>query len=158
MAPELLLDQTNCSTLPNVLAPAACGTPSCWLCTLLAVAGAAVLLLLSTAAANTTSACSCHHGMQVSLLTAATLIYFSYLTGPPELGIGVGLLGGVGMASVAGIPLPVVAFAALVVLSRVGMWCMEMVNAQLFQAAVPQREMSSASSAEMALCRWAGHA
>ncbi len=58
----------------------------------------------------------------------------------------------------AGIPLPVVAFAALVVLSRCGVWSYEMVNAQLFQQTVSQREMSSASSAEMALCRWVGRA
>lgn len=93
----------------------------------------------------------------MSLLTVAATIYFGFLSGPPELGVGGSLLG-VGISDacaepVFGIPLPVVAFASLIVLSRMGIWAFDMVNAQLFQQVVPQREISSASSAEMALCR-----
>ncbi|GAB4814211.1 hypothetical protein N2152v2_001257 [Parachlorella kessleri] len=96
--------------------------------------------------------------LQVLLLTAATALYFGFLSGPPQLGISGTFLAGGGAAAAStlfGIPLPVVAFAALVVLSRCGVWSYELVNAQLFQQTVPQREMSSASSAEMALCSFA---
>jgi iron-regulated transporter 1 len=41
----------------------------------------------------------------------------------------------------------------LVVMSRIGVWSYDMVNSQLFQQTVSPREIASASSAEMALCR-----
>lgn len=40
------------------------------------------------------------------------------------------------------------------VASRIGVWSYDMVNSQLFQQTVAPREIASASSAEMALCRW----
>ena len=43
-------------------------------------------------------------------------------------------------------------FTAAVVLSRVGMWSFDMVNAQLFQQNVSQREVGATSATEMALC------
>jgi hypothetical protein len=84
-------------------------------------------------------------GVQVILLGLATVIYTFFLSGSPEAGLP-------NFPAVAGIPVPVVAFAGLVVASRMGMWSYDMVNAQLFQQTVPQREVASASSAEMALC------
>ena len=48
----------------------------------------------------------------------ATAVYFAWLAGPPELGAGGalgGLLGAADTATLAGVPLPVVAFAALIV-------------------------------------------
>lgn len=39
-------------------------------------------------------------------------------------------------------------------MSRIGVWSYDMVNSQLFQQTVAPREIASASSAEMALCRW----
>lgn len=43
-------------------------------------------------------------------------------------------------------------------MSRIGVWSYDMVNSQLFQQTVAPREIASASSAEMALCRCAGGA
>jgi len=45
-------------------------------------------------------------------------------------------------------------FSSAVVLSRIGYWSFDMVNAQLFQQNVSQREVASASAAEMALCQF----
>ncbi|EFN52807.1 hypothetical protein CHLNCDRAFT_138468 [Chlorella variabilis] len=95
------------------------------------------------------------------LLGAATVLYCTLLSGPPELGpggLGGGarqLLMGAGAANwpaPGGVALPVVIFAALVVMSRIGVWSYDMVNSQLFQQTVAPREIASASSAEMALC------
>jgi iron-regulated transporter 1 len=43
--------------------------------------------------------------------------------------------------------------AGLILISRIGIWSFDMVNSQLFQQTVAPREIASASSAEMALCR-----
>lgn len=81
--------------------------------------------------------------IQMSLLTAATITYAlfigtgRYLTAPTWAG---------------GISIPVLCWAGLVLLSRIGMWSFDMVNAQLFQQRVEQRAIASASTAEMALC------
>ncbi|KAL4440206.1 hypothetical protein ABPG75_003207 [Micractinium tetrahymenae] len=95
--------------------------------------------------------------IQATLLAAATALYSSFLSGPPELGPSGGLLAlgagaGPGWPMVGSVALPVVAFAALVVMSRIGAWSYDMVNSQLFQQTVAPREIASASSAEMALC------
>jgi iron-regulated transporter 1 len=81
--------------------------------------------------------------IQMTLLTAATITYAlfigtgRYLTAPTWAG---------------GISAPVLCWAGLVLLSRIGMWSFDMVNAQLFQQRVDQRAIASASTAEMALC------
>lgn len=95
--------------------------------------------------------------IQATLLAGATALYSSFLSGPAELGPSGGLLAlgaaaGPGWPTVGGVALPVVAFAALVVMSRIGVWSYDMVNSQLFQQTVAPREIASASSAEMALC------
>lgn len=79
--------------------------------------------------------------LQVALLAVATAIYFGYLSGPPALGV-TGLLGGGALpATIGGIPLPAVAFAALVAASRCAVWSFEMVSVRslLFAALGPAR-------------------
>eukprot|EP00887_Chlorella_sp_A99_P005153 scaffold40.g5153.t1 len=93
-------------------------------------------------------------GLQVALLGVAVAVYATCMQ-PAAAALLVPGGGGapaLGAPAVRGVPLPVAAFAACVVLSRIGVWCLDMVNSQLFQQTVPQREMASASSAEMALC------
>lgn len=103
--------------------------------------------------------------IQASLLGLATAIYAVFLSGPgaladaaaqPLLGPGGGgmVYTGASWGVFSGLPVPVLAFALLIVLSRLGIWSFDMVNAQLFQQTVSQREVAAASSAEMALCRW----
>lgn len=85
--------------------------------------------------------------LQGAFLSVATLVYLAFLAGPlTSLAVA-----GPG-ASIYGVPVALVVFSAAVVGSRVGMWSYDMVNAQLFQQVVSQREVASASSAEMALC------
>ena len=104
--------------------------------------------------------------IQAGLLGAATALYATYLAAGPsaipaaaaeaaaqQLGGG-GAAGGLLLLGGAAPPLLVVAFAALVVLSRIGVWTFDMCNSQLFQQTVAPREIASASSAEMALCGW----
>lgn len=196
--PQVLLTQPcpafSCTAPP----PAACG----FLGTLVGKRLIQTLgLLRAGAAALLIHAC---------LLGAATVLYCTLLSGPPELGpggLGGGarqLLMGAGAANwpaPGGVALPVVIFAgelalahgphtadcfsvvccshshtpptaskllmppapvpprsalplpALVVMSRIGVWSYDMVNSQLFQQTVAPREIASASSAEMALCR-----
>lgn len=93
--------------------------------------------------------------IHATLLCCATGLYYCFLSGPPELGPGSGglaLESASGWPMLGGVALPVVAFATLVVMSRIGVWSFDMVNSQLFQQTVAPREMASASSAEMALC------
>lgn len=90
--------------------------------------------------------------IQTSLLVAAAAVYASCLQPATALVVPGGGKLALGGPAVHGVPLAVAAFAACVVLSRVGMWSIDMVNSQLFQQTVRQREMASASSAEMALC------
>ena len=47
---------------------------------------------------------------------------------------------------------PLLAFSAAIVISRVGLWSFDMVNAQLFQQNVSEEEVAATSSTEMALC------
>lgn len=83
--------------------------------------------------------------IQFSCLLAATIVYFTSLSG--EIVIENKMLSGFGHFST-----PVVIFSAAVVVSRIGMWSFDMVNAQLFQQTVNQREVAAASAAEIALC------
>ena len=100
--------------------------------------------------------------IQAVLLGLATAIYATFLSGPralagaaaqPLLGSGGMAITGASWGVFSGLPVPVCAFALLIVLSRLGIWSFDMVNAQLFQQTVSQREVAAASSAEMALCR-----
>lgn len=96
-----------------------------------------------------------HHGLleagrralsiQGWFLAVATLAYAASLSGPIISDAALGTANGAA-------PLGLIVFSAAVVLSRVGMWSFDMVNAQLFQQNVSQREVASASAAEMALC------
>lgn len=83
--------------------------------------------------------------IQAVMLGAATAIYAAFLSGPMPGRVAAGVAG-------AALPATVVVFAAAVLVSRVGLWSFDMVNAQLFQQTVSPREVASASSAEMALC------
>lgn len=85
--------------------------------------------------------------IQATFLGLATLIYAISLSAPlvTDASLAPGVPG-------TGIPFGLIAFSLAVVCSRVGMWSFDMVNAQLFQQTVSQREIASASAAEMALC------
>jgi len=85
--------------------------------------------------------------IQGIFLFIATLTYAAFLSGPLTAVVSAG-------PSIGGVPLTLVAFSVAVVCSRVGMWSYDMVNAQMFQQTVSQREVASASSAEMALCNF----
>ena len=86
-------------------------------------------------------------GVQCCFLGVATLIY-SLTLSQSLPGSSIELANGLfGKASMG-----LIAFSAAVVASRVGMWSYDMVNAQLFQQNVSQRQVASASAAEMALC------
>ncbi|KAG7670516.1 putative Solute carrier family 40 member 2, chloroplastic [Nannochloris sp. 'desiccata'] len=83
--------------------------------------------------------------IQAVFLGVATLAYTAFLSAP-VIADGASAI----VATPASIGL--IVFSCAVVLSRVGMWSFDMVNAQLFQQNVSQREVASASAAEMALC------
>lgn len=84
----------------------------------------------------------CALAIQGTLLVSAAVLY-TYRIAP-----------GLDFAATIGnsIPIPVVVWAALVLLSRIGVWSFDMVNAQLFQQTVSPKEVAAASTAEMALC------
>lgn len=88
--------------------------------------------------------------IQLFFLIIATTTFWAYLAGP--LTLVSRTVENATMMSVGKVSTPVVVFAAAVVASRIGMWSFDMVNAQLFQQMVSQREVASASAAEMALC------
>jgi iron-regulated transporter 1 len=83
--------------------------------------------------------------IQAVFLGLATLAYAAFLSAP-VIADGASAI----VATPASIGL--IIFSCAVVLSRIGMWSFDMVNAQLFQQNVSQREVASASAAEMALC------
>ena len=83
--------------------------------------------------------------IQAWFLLAATIAYAASLSGP--------IISDAARATVNSAPsIGLVIFSSAVVLSRIGMWSFDMVNAQLFQQHVSQREVASTSAAEMALC------
>ena len=88
--------------------------------------------------------------VQTGMLLVATAVYRMYLAHPAAIVMGPGAswLN----ATLAGAPVMVWVFSLVILLSRVGMWGFDMVNVQLFQQAVHHREISAASSMEMALC------
>lgn len=86
-------------------------------------------------------------GIQCCFLGIATLMYSLTLSGSLPTGLLESASGLVGKGSMG-----LIAFSAAVVASRIGMWSYDMVNAQLFQQTVSQRQVASASAAEMALC------
>ena len=83
--------------------------------------------------------------IQAVFLGVATLAYTISLSAPVVAD---------GASAIVATPVSIglIVFSCAVVLSRVGMWSFDMVNAQLFQQNVSQREVASASAAEMALC------
>jgi Ferroportin1 (FPN1) len=83
--------------------------------------------------------------IQAVFLGVATIAYTLFLSAPVIAD---------GASAIVATPasLGLIIFSCAVVFSRVGMWSFDMVNAQLFQQNVSQREVASASAAEMALC------
>jgi hypothetical protein len=81
--------------------------------------------------------------IQCGCLAVATAAYALFLSAPVSAQVG---------AAAVAAPVGLAIFSAAVVLSRVGMWSFDMVNAQLYQQYVSQREVATTSTTEMALC------